>query len=72
MKTFAQFLAEKEEIFAVQKYTTGTSPGKMMASGVAKPANPAKIKSPYQGIHFPEIFGKPAKRGAPGTIHPGK
>lgn len=70
MKTFAQFLAEKEEIFAVQKYTTGTSPGKQMAKGVAKPANPAKIMNPYDGLHVPHIFGKPPKRGPSGTIHP--
>jgi hypothetical protein len=62
MKTFAQFLAEKEKIFTT---FSGQSPGKAMAS-VVRPARPVK---PFSGINVAKIFSKdgPARQ-SPGVM----
>jgi hypothetical protein len=63
--TFAEWLQEQESRFLVQKTS---APGSIMAKGGVRPANPAKLMNPYQGVHFPTIFGKPDKRAPSGTI----
>lgn len=66
--TFAEWLHEQESRFLVQKTSAARSPGSLMAKGGVRPANPAKLMNPYQGVHFPTIFGKPDKRTPSGTI----
>lgn len=64
MRTFAQFLAEKEK--TVKLYglgAKGQSPGKAMAS-VVRPAKPAR---PFNGLYAPEIYGKRPKSGVVGN-----
>lgn len=64
-KTFAQFLIEKEKIFQT---SLGGKPTNLMAKGAARPANPAKMMNPFQGVHFPAIYGKPEPKSASGVI----
>lgn len=69
--SFAEFLAEREKLFATSFYGTGKkgqTPGQAMAKGAVRPASPAKMHKPFQGVHVPHIYGKPDPRPASGVI----
>lgn len=69
--SFAEFLAEREKLFAASFYglnKKGQTPGMAMAKGAVRPASPAKMFNPYQGVHFPHIYGKDDPRPASGVI----
>jgi hypothetical protein len=62
MKSFSQFLAEKQKM--VQMYGTGaSSTGARFVNSFPKSVKPAR---PFSGLSVPEIFAKPRKSGIVG------